>query len=143
MSKGIFTDKNYKPSIAEVYEQLGPTKKIWEQIISFIEKQGKSKAELKFYGKNYGWALRFTKSGKSLLALYPSQNGFTVQIILNSQQEAEALRQKIGTRIKKIIIGTPEIHEGKWLYIEMKDAQDLNDIENLIQVRAGVHASFK
>jgi hypothetical protein len=136
MSKEIFTDKIHKPTNEEVIETLENIQLIWKDIVNFIEMQCKSKGEFKFYGKNYGWALRFNKSGKSLVALYPSQNEFTVQIILNAQQVDKALEQDLNDMIKNIILNTPEIHEGKWIYIKVTSESDITDIKKLLLIRA-------
>lgn len=135
MSKGIFTDKIHMPTNEEVTEMLGGIQPIWQELIRFIEIQCKGKGEFKFYGKNYGWALRFNKSNKSLVALYPSQNEFTVQIILNSMQVEKALEEALVSRIKNIIIDTPEIHEGKWIFINVTSEEDVIDVKKLLLVR--------
>ena len=136
MSKGIFTDKIHKPTNEEVTEVLGTVQSTWQVIVNYIEIQLKAKGEFKFYGKNYGWALRFNKSGKSLVALYPSKNEFTVQIILNTKQVEKALLEASDRRIKKIIVDTPEIHEGKWIYINVTSKSDIMDIEKLLFIRS-------
>jgi hypothetical protein len=136
MSKGIFTDKIHKPTNEEVIEILESIQPLWQDIVNFIEIQCKAKGEFKFYGKNYGWALRFNKSGKSLAALYPSENEFTVQIILNTKQVEKALEEALDIKMKNIIIDTPEIHEGKWVYINVTSESDIMDIKKLLFIRS-------
>ena len=143
MSKGIFTDKIHKPTNEEVTEVLGTVQSTWQVIVNYIEIQLKAKGEFKFYGKNYGWALRFNKSGKSLVALYPSKNEFTVQIILNTKQVEKALLEALDSRIKNIILDTPEIHEGKWIYINVTSGSDVIDIEKLLLIRAQTVVSVR
>src|SRR5271157_2788915 len=64
MSWGIFIDKNYKPTIEDTYNTLSISKPLFVYLVNYIESNFKTHYELKFYGKNYGWALRFNKSGK-------------------------------------------------------------------------------
>ena len=135
MSIGKFNDKNYRPNNEEIIVTTGTVKNLWKDIIKLAETEICAKGELKFYGKNYGWALRYTKKGKSLVALYPRENEFTVQIILDSKQVEEALKSGIGDDIKDIIINTTEIHEGKWIYIEVKNEENIDGIKKLIKIR--------
>ena len=95
MSKGIFTDKNHKPTEEEVCKSISTTKPLWNNLISFIESNYKIKGEFKFYGKNFGWALRYRKSGKVLISIYPREDEFMVQIILNGKEVENALKLDI------------------------------------------------
>lgn len=135
MSKGFFTDRIHKPAEDEIIQALKKAEPVWEEIINFIKNQYKVKAEYKFYGKNYGWALRFTRSGKSFISLYPSENEFTVQIILNNLQSAKALEETIKPEIKNIIANTPEIHEGKWIYFKVTSKEDIADVKKLLKIK--------
>ena len=40
--------------------------------------------ELDFGGRKYGWALRYRKSGKTLVTLYPERNGAPRQVALEA-----------------------------------------------------------
>lgn len=135
MSIGSFTDKNNKPTETEVLKTIGRALPAWTRINTYINTTFKAKAEYKFYGKNYGWALRYIKSGKSFIALYPVENKFTAQIILNKKQIEQAQKLELKQKIKNLIQSTPEIHEGKWLYIEVTTENELFDLEKLLMIR--------
>ncbi len=135
MSFGIFTDKNFKPTIDDIHNALSISKPLFEYLVNYIECNFKTHSELKFYGKNYGWALRFNRSGKSLIALYPGKDEFTAQIILNDKQVLEALNSDISEKAKNIIEKTPEIYEGKWIFIKVNSEVIVKDVEKLILIR--------
>lgn len=136
MSRGCFTDRDKKPSEDEAFTSLAQSRALWDEIVLFIENHYRTKKTYKFYGKNYGWALQFSKSGKALVSLYPAEGEFVAQVILNKDQCEEALKSGIGDEIRDLIRLTPEIHEGKWIFIGIKTKKDVKDIENLISVRA-------
>ena len=138
MSKGIFTDKSHEPTEKEVFEFISSAKPLWDSLISFIENNYKIKGEFKFYGKNFGWALRYRKSGKVLISIYPGKDEFMVQIILNGKEVENALKLDITPETKKIIIEKPPIHEGKWIYLKVTPNTSLTDIESLIFVRSPI-----
>ena len=135
MSYGFFTDKTIKPSEKEITEILSVNYSLWEDIVKYINENYKTKSEYKFYGKNYGWALRFNKSGKSFTALYPDKNEFSAQIILNKEQIDKALTSELSKSVKDIINLTHYVHEGKWIFIKIKDKNDLDDIIILLKIR--------
>lgn len=136
MSHGCFTDRVKKPSEDEVFASLSQARGLWDEIVLFIEKSYRTKKAYKFYGRNYGWALQFSKSGKALVSLYPGNGEFVAQVILNKDQCEEALCSAIGEETKRIIKSTPEIHEGKWIFMKVRTKKDTDDIRMLISARA-------
>jgi hypothetical protein len=136
MSYGCFTDRNNMPSEDEVSGALSSSRATWDRMVIFLENNFKTKKGYKFYGKNYGWALQFSLSGKALISLYPGKGGFVAQVILKKDQYERAIQSDICEGIKKLIGQTQEIHEGKWLFINIGDEKDLDDIEKLVLIRA-------
>lgn len=136
MSWGVFTDKEIKPSDKHVYQSLGGVKPLWDTIVSFVEEKYGVNGEFIFYGKNFGWALRYRKSGRVLIALYPGNEEYTVQIILNKTQIEEVLESNITLETRELIERTTMIREGKWLYLKVDEERDLDEIKTLITARS-------
>lgn len=134
MSKGFFTDKNTRPDPAAISDVIGKARQNWDTMLQHLENL-KLRGEYKFYGINYGWALRFNKSGKSVIALYPGKDNFMVQIILNRNQVETALEQVKNPQFLKVIHDTESIKEGKWVYLSIDEATILDDIFTLVTVR--------
>jgi hypothetical protein len=111
---------------------------LWDNLVNFIENNYKIKGEFKFYGKNFGWALRYRKSGKVLISIYPGKEEFMVQIILNGKEVKNALKLNIAPETKKIIKGKPSVREGKWIYLPVIPDMNLTDIKKLILVRSPI-----
>ena len=81
MSVGVFTDKGHAPTAEQISESIGSRRAAWEDIVQVIRESYSHQEDWRFYGKNYGWALRFRKGGKTLVSLYPAEGSFTVQLI--------------------------------------------------------------
>jgi hypothetical protein len=139
MSKGCFTDKNTKPDDVAVENALGTTYSQWNFLVNYLHDR-KVKGEYKFYGINYGWALRFTKSGRSIVAFYPGNNTFMMQVILNTKQVEAALVQLTNLSLLHVIHITESIHEGKWIYFPIDTTSDLQDIRTLIDIRMKINS---
>jgi hypothetical protein len=136
MPIGAFTDKQHIPSLDEIQASLGLQWNIWQQLSQFISDTYKSTGEFKFYGKSYGWAVRYRKNGKALLSLYPAQSSFTVQIILSEAQIAQAQRSDLTQSTLDAIAAANPYPEGRWLFIPVKSARDLQDVRNMLAIKA-------
>lgn len=88
------------------------------------------------YGKNYGWALRFRFHGKFLTSLFPTKGGMTVQINLSTQAVEQALKMDLQPDNVKVISRAHPYPEGRWCFIPVWTPQELEDIKQLIQIRA-------
>ncbi len=143
MSIGAFTEKENMPEISQVLDTIASKKPFWDTLVDYMRDSLKAKAEWKFYGRNCGWALRFKKQGKSLAALYPSEDKLTIQIILDAHQVKQALEALKSYALKDIIVRTEEIHEGKWIYTEIEDQEMLEEVKKLVNIRGTNYAKIK
>ncbi len=135
MSKGTFTERNKKPTQEEINQVLGESLPLWMELQDFIGKHFKTSCELKFYGKNYGWALGFKKSGKSLVSLYPSQSGFTAQIILKEKDIKEIPNALMTEKLKKAMNDAYPYSEGRWLFLSVETIADIALVEQLLMMK--------
>ncbi len=135
MTIGLFTDRDYQPTETAVLEALGAKRSLWEELTQFIADNYPLPGEWNFGGKNYGWNLWFRKSGKSLVTLYPQQDYFVAQIVLGKDQVEQALNLKLGKNVGTVLADTPQLHDGRWLFIKVKTAKDVKDVRQLLQVK--------
>ena len=136
MAIGIFTDRGHQPTTQEILAAIGSKQPLWESLTSFIADSYKLKSDFAFYGKNYGWALRFRRAGKALLSLYPGQDSFTSQIIIGHEQAEKASSLGLSKKAIKIIEDAHPYPEGRWLFIKVESEQDLNDVKKLLAVKS-------
>ncbi len=136
MAIGTFIDRGRQPTMTEIVTAIGSKRLLWENLTSLIADSYKLKSDFAFYGKNYGWALRFRKGGKALLSLYPNQESFTAQIIIGQEQADEALSLGLSKKAIKIIEDAHPYPEGRWLFIKVESEQDLNDVKKLLTVKS-------
>jgi hypothetical protein len=136
MAIGTFTERGRQPTIQEVLAAIGSKQPLWESLNSFIADSYKLKSDFAFYGKNYGWALRFRRAGKALLSLYPNQESFTAQIIIGQEQAEKASSLGLSKKAIKIIEDAHPYPEGRWLFIKVESEQDLNDVKKLLTVKS-------
>jgi hypothetical protein len=129
LSIGAFVDKEHQPTMEEIRALIGSKKELWENLTGFIAGNYRVRSDLTFYGKNYGWALRFRKAGKALLSMNPREGSFTVQIILGEATAEEAARLKLGKNVKKVLQNAHQFPEGRWLFVRVGSTQDIRDTQ--------------
>jgi hypothetical protein len=137
MSVGIFTDKAYAPTEEQISEAIGSRCAGWEEILQVIREGYSHQEDWRFYGKNYGWALRFRKSGKALASLYPAEGGFTVQLILSQAEVDQAHGLKLGKHARHIIEQARPFPEGRRVFVPVKSGKDMRDIQQLLALKYG------
>jgi hypothetical protein len=135
MSIGCFLDKNHPPSPDELKDALGETFLLWERLLQFIEDTYQLRVEFSYGGKNYGWNLWYRPGGKPLVSLYPQENGIVAQVVLGKDQVEKALALDLGEKVGKMVRETPQLHDGKWLFIPVATETDVRDVEQLLLVK--------
>ena len=138
MSKGIFTDKNKRPTAKNIDAVVGKSGRSWKELNELLSNTMKLKGELRFYGVNYGWAIRYSKSGKSVIALYPDKDGFTAQVILKRQQLEAAYEHGVSAATKEAADRATDFKEGRWVFIHVDSKSGIEDVVTLVNARVGV-----
>jgi hypothetical protein len=135
MSIGIFTDKERQPGQVEIQAALGLAYPLWERLVRFIEDAYGLPGEISFGGRKYGWNIWYRKGGKSLASIYPQGGGFTVQIVLGREQVEKVAGLELGDGVRTVFENTPQLHDGRWLFIPVQSERDVQDIEQIVLVR--------
>ena len=135
MSIGYFLNKEQCPSQKEIEKTLGLTKSLWNEMVKFLIESYSNNEEFKFYGKNYGWALRFRKGSKSVASLYPNDKSFIGQIILVEKEIKATLRMNLSNTVSEVIKKATSYLEGRWLFITIKTVRDVKEFKQLIELK--------
>jgi hypothetical protein len=135
MSYSIYCERSKPPSEEQIVQSIGSQIKVWSDIHSYLTQTVQAKAAWKFYGKNYGWASGYTKSGKSIISLYPLTNDFTVQMIIKKGHEDEIKKLTDNKELLSVIRETPEIHEGKWIFIPFSRLHSTELVLRMIDIK--------
>ena len=135
MSVGVFTDKAHAPTAEQISEAIGSRRAAWEDMLQVIRESYARQEDWCFYGKNYGWALRFRKSGKALASLYPAEGSFTVQLILGQTHVDKAHGLKLGKHVRQIIEQAHPFPEGRWVFVPVQSGKDMRDVQQLLALK--------
>jgi hypothetical protein len=141
---GVFTNRSEPPTDLQLAGALGAKRALWDTLLDFVDRHHGSPPELVYAGRNAGWSLRFRKNGRALLSMMPGAESFTVVVVLNEAQTADALKLPIGKRILDQLRQAPVDPDGRWLLIPVSSAKTVKDIEALLAVKAKPrHAAYR
>jgi hypothetical protein len=135
MAIGAFTDKQHPPSPNEVWATLGPCRATWECLIEYILVRYRVQRDWRFYGKNYGWAERIRKGGRALVSLYPGQEAFTAQVVLDEKGVQEAMKRNISFNARQAIQSANPYPEGRWLFVPVESDRDAEDVKYFLSLK--------
>jgi hypothetical protein len=131
-------NKVHKPTEEEIQAYIGKqASKAWQMIKWFIKDSYDIPPETIFYGKKYGWTVRYRKSGKTLCSLFPEKGAFTVLIVLGGKEAEKALtiRDELSARVDEILGATEQLHDGRWLWIRVSRDMDVDNIKKLLMIK--------
>ena len=129
------------PSFEEIRDFIGEAKPIWDELVSYIEETYKVKPQLDYSkcSAQPGWNVKYKKRGKSLCTLYPMPNYFIALVVVGVKEENEvelAIKADLFTPyVNELYSKTAFSAMGRWLMIEVKNKEVVNDIKTIIEIR--------
>ena len=137
MSYERMLKKECKPTEAEMIKWIGKRAAFWSDLTEYLSSYYDHIPELDFGGKKYGWSMRYRKSGKTLITLFPECGGFTALVVLGKKEvvKAEIVFEKLSKRVQKLFRETNQLHDGRWLWIRPSTKKDIESIKILLNAK--------
>jgi Protein of unknown function (DUF3788) len=135
VSVGVFVDKTHQPLPEELTKALSGAVPLWKDLAGFLKDGCGCDGEFRFYGRNYGWALRFRKWGWALCSMYPCNGFFTAQVVLSLRLAARAAELPLSPKTRAVLDSTREYPEGRWLYLPVSSSDDVEDVRKLVSLK--------
>ena len=88
-------------------------------------------------GKNKNYVIRYRKSGRTLVTLYPARSSLVVLVVLGKKEVAktEALLDKLSKKVQTLFQETDQLHDGRWLWIKPSSKADVESIKLLLRTK--------
>lgn len=132
-----FKDRNHQPTREEIIEAIAvPLNDCWAALDIYLRETYGIDTEPVF-GPSYGWSFRYRKSGKPLCEIYPEHGSFTVQVVLGKKESDQAFAEieTFGPNVRTCLEKTPAYHDGRWLFIQIQEPRDIEDIQRLVLMK--------
>jgi len=132
----FFTDRMHEPSRAGIRKALAGARVAWDDVEAYLAKTYGLKGSLHFmYGERYGWALRFRRGERLVLAMYPNDGRLTVQVILGRAQVAAATAMRLPARVSRALKAAKDYPEGRWLFVPVESLEDARELRPLVALK--------
>jgi hypothetical protein len=137
MSHERMLDRNATPSERTILRVIGKAASLWKNLRDYVADHYDHQPELNCDGKKYGWAIRYRKSGKTLLTLYPEFESFTALVVLGKQEmeKIAGVGNKLSPRLSNILSEATPRKDGRWLWIRPTSKRDIESIKFLLAVK--------
>lgn len=131
-------DADHKPVLNELEEYVGNAV-LGEFCAEIRQLYGVNESiEFSRCGMEYGWNVKFKKSGKSLCTIYLREQYFTVMVVIGRKEKeaAEQILPELSSDVQEIYERTAEGNGQKWMMIDVEDRDErYEDVFRLIKLR--------
>jgi hypothetical protein len=129
-------NEDHRPLENEIHSFIGNTD-LWLDLKQYLDQNYNFIPELVFYGRKYGWTIRYRKSGKTLCSLFPEQGAFTTLIVLGKKEGEKSSQtfNMLSTEIRNLIGSAKHLHDGKWLWIRVFKQAHVEDVKQLLAIK--------
>ena len=129
-------DERHEPGEDEIIAVIGDAE-LWLELKQYLDSRYDFFPEKVFYGKKYGWTVRYRKSGKTLCSLFPETGAFTALVVLGKKEGAKASKilDELSPSTRKLIGSAGQLHDGKWLWIRVLEPSHVDDVKLLLATK--------
>lgn len=129
-------NKGYCPTVEEIGEYINNS--VFEQFCADIKTKYNCNPKIEFSSCSweFGWNVKFKRSGKNLCTIYPRENYFSVLVVVGEKEAAEVVLQECTPELRNIYYHTKSGNGQKWLMIDLEDKDKMySDVFRLIDIR--------
>jgi hypothetical protein len=132
-----FLGKADQPTDTEVAAALGPTAKLWNEFIQWMDdKEGINTQEWKgIVVKKHGWSLRLKQKARNIVYLGPGKGCFMVSFVLSDKALTQAKQEHLPQRVQDVLHQAPRYPEGNGVRLVVHRAADLAPIRKIAAIK--------
>ena len=130
-------DEDHEPTEEEILATIGVAD-LWLDLKQHLARRYDDfLPEQVFYGRKYGWTIRYRKSGKTLCSLFPESSAFTALVVVGRKEAEKVSRilDELSPATRKLIGDTKQLHDGRWLWIRVLEPAQVEDVKRLLATK--------
>lgn len=127
------------PSLEEIKTFIDSSKtvKTFESLLKYLNSNYDFSEEIVSGGKKNGVMIRYRKSGKTLVNIFPEKKALAI-VLVYGKKEVEVFEQEktsFNPLLVNIFDNTEQLHDGRWMLIPLQDDSYLEDIKRMITIK--------
>ena len=111
----------------------------WEQLCSYLQKTYVTSPSIEYSrcSMQTGWNVKYKKGSRAICTLYPDEGYFICMVSIGAKEaaEAELVMKGCSPYLQGLYEKTVPFNGGRWLMIEVRDKETLEDVKEMIGVR--------
>ena len=131
-------NQSCEPTEKQMLELLGKKAALWSDLREYLASNyPQCLPVFTVEGKGADYTIRYRKSGKTLVTLYPADKALTVLVVLGKKEVAkvEQFENKLSKKIRELFKNTNQLHDGRWLWIKPSTKKDIESIKMLLKAK--------
>jgi hypothetical protein len=130
------------PDLEEIRKFIKSKKavKAFDSLLEFLDNNYNFEQEIYFGGAKFGVMLRYRRNGKTLISIFPEKNAFSVILIYGKKEVIifNSQRESFDAYFTSVFDNTPQLHDGKWMLIAIKDESLLPELAKMIMIKKSI-----
>ena len=138
MNQKYTANQNCEPTEKQMLKLLGKKATLWSSLREYLANHYPECIPVfTIEGKNADYTIRYRKSGKTLVTLYPGKKSLTVLVVLGKKEvdKVEQFENKLSKKIRELFNNTEQFHDGRWLWIKPSTQKDIESIKMLLNAK--------
>ncbi|MGA2544205.1 MAG: DUF3788 family protein [Verrucomicrobiota bacterium] len=137
MTENAFIGKKNKPTDAELRDALGPSKAVWDQLLT--ELAGEHGLDIREWkgplSPKWGWALRVKLKKRTIVWLSPFTGCFEVLFIFSAKAMSASQQCALPKHVVEALRAAPKYPEGTGLRLKVKTLRALGALRKLVAIK--------
>lgn len=125
------------PSRDTLIKYIGDALFTLDELIKFVDINYGFETLWSYSEKHDKYELKYRRGGKTLVTFYIEKGTLTVLVVFGKaeREKFEQSQNEFSTEIIQLYNDTHQYHDGKWLFIQLSDNRNLEDIKKLIIIK--------
>lgn len=138
MTMGAFRRFADHPTPAAMPERMGERgQRLWRSLAGWLRATYGTDGEVAWTDDESGWVLRYRWGGRSLVTLFPLDDGsFTALVVLGPTHWAAVDDLALGEATWRAFNVATPYADGRWLWLRVRGPETVGDIRRLVQLKA-------
>jgi hypothetical protein len=135
VSSSAFLDRDHSPADHELCRVLGDAAPRWAWLTRTLADDFGARSTWRWDGPRSGWCAAFKRAGRPFVTLTPRADGIDALVVLGATEADVAGALPMGESIRDAFADSPQLHDGRWLFLPIASDADGRDLLRLLTVK--------
>ena len=123
------------PTPDEIDRVLGLGAPLWHELLTRLTRDFGGRPSLRWDGRRSGWCVPVKRAGRPFVTLTPRDGGLRALVVLGAGEADLVGALPLGERTREVVQSSPQLQDGRWLFLTVATRSDLHDLLALLAVK--------